>query len=173
MKATAKRLTIGVFVAALSFAMLAGSVRAQQPDPEAVKAAEDLLAVVSDDIIKQLTSQMLAQAWPTIQTQLGGSMDENGLQQIREEFERIAGAFTREAMKAAPPIYAKHLTAVELREIAAFYKTPAGAKALTVMPQVMADFYASALLPKMPELEAELRTAIMAIITQQTNVKKP
>jgi uncharacterized protein len=37
------------------------------------------------------------------------------------------------------PLYARHFTAAEIRQIAAFYKTPVGAKMLTTMPQVMAE----------------------------------
>ena len=34
-------------------------------------------------------------------------------------------------------MYARHFTVTELRQIAAFYKTPVGVKTLTIMPQLM------------------------------------
>jgi hypothetical protein len=37
------------------------------------------------------------------------------------------------------PLYARHFTVQEIRQLAAFYKTPVGAKLLTTMPQVMTE----------------------------------
>jgi uncharacterized protein len=109
---------------------------------------------------------MLAQAWPTIQAQAGPQVNEEGLKEIRSEFERVVGAFTLESMKSAPAIYTAHFSAAELREIAAFYKTPTGAKALALSPRVMTEFYAT-LTPRMPELQQDLRNAIMDVIMKQ------
>ena len=39
------------------------------------------------------------------------------------------------ALGEAPAIYARHFTVSELKEITAFYRTPAGAKALTVIAE--------------------------------------
>lgn len=57
-------------------------------------------------------------------------------------------------------IYARYYTAQELREIAAFYRTPVGQKSLRLMPQLMGD---SMLLSQrrvqaaLPELQKELQ----------------
>ncbi len=37
------------------------------------------------------------------------------------------------------PLYARHFTADEMRQLAAFYRTPVGAKALEKMPQLMGE----------------------------------
>ena len=52
-------------------------------------------------------------------------------------------------MKDAPAIYARHLTAEEMREIAAFYRTPTGTKDAVVPPQILAEIFAT-MLPGVP-----------------------
>ncbi len=44
-----------------------------------------------------------------------------------------------EIIEEIVPLYARHFTANELHQIAVFYKTPAGAKMLVTMPQVMSE----------------------------------
>jgi uncharacterized protein len=136
-----------------------------EPSAEAISAANDLLAVMSKDMVVQMTSQMMSQMWPLIESQVSTQVGANGLKEVRSEVERIAGAFTLKAMTAAPPIYASHFSVAELREITAFYKTPTGAKTIAAIPQVMAEFYAT-LGPRMPELESDLRNAIMDVIAK-------
>ncbi len=84
---------------------------------------------------------------------------------MREEFERIQLAFVSDAMKEAPPIYARHFTVAELRELAAFYRTPTGAKALHEMPQVMGDMTAL-LVPRLQELQRHTSEAFEKILRE-------
>jgi len=56
--------------------------------------------------------------------------------------EAIGGIFSDptlfdEMMQDTAALYARHFTVTELRQIAAFYKSPVGAKMLTSMPQLM------------------------------------
>jgi len=53
--------------------------------------------------------------------------------------------------------------AQELRDILAFYKTPTGAKALRVMPKVMADVGAT-LAPHMPAFQRDMGGRLDAIM---------
>lgn len=135
------------------------------PSPEALAAANDLLAVMSKDMVTQMTTQMMSQMWPLIESQVTTQVGTSALKEIRSETERVAAAFTLNAMKSAPAIYANHFTIEELREITAFYKTPTGAKTIAAIPQVMVEFYAT-LGPRMPELETDLRNAIMDVIAK-------
>lgn len=147
---------------------LVGPVRAQappQPPAEAIAAADELLTVMSKDMVAQMTSQMMSQMWPMIESQVSTMTGAQALKEIRSEVERIAGDFTFRSMKSAPEIYARHFTAGELREITAFYRTPTGAKTIAAIPQVMGEFYAT-LGPRMPELENELRNAIMDVMAK-------
>jgi hypothetical protein len=42
-----------------------------------------------------------------------------------------------EMMETVAPLYARHFTAEEIGQLAVFYKSPAGAKSLRVLPQLM------------------------------------
>jgi len=48
-------------------------------------------------------------------------------------------AVTDEILAAMVPVYARHYTVEEIRQLSAFYKTPVGHKSLVVMPQLMAE----------------------------------
>jgi uncharacterized protein len=65
----------------------------------------------------------------------------------------------RESMNAAAAIYAHHFTVAEMHAIVAFYKTPAGAKALKMMPTVTEEF-AMATGPELLELQQKTGAAV-------------
>jgi len=50
-------------------------------------------------------------------------------------------------------LYSRHFTADELKQIAAYYRTPVGAKSLQVMPQVMAESMAISQRVTMPRIQ--------------------
>lgn len=132
---TARRYAL--IVAILAWVMPATGLRAQdQVDPDAYSAAVDLIEVsdigsslnlLVDQIGGQLTARveelvpaMKGQAGPVVQEVLG-PLWVSGRDQIMHE---VAKA------------YALKLTAEELREIAAFYATPAGRKLTAVQPDL-------------------------------------
>jgi hypothetical protein len=148
-------------------ALVLRAVVAQAQDtgsPEAVSAARELMAIMSPDMIGQLTRGMTAQVWPGLEKELvGAKVDQATLSELRTEFEQSLEQFVVDAMKDAPAIYARYFSAQELREIAAFYKTPAGSKALQVMPKVMAEFYGT-LVPRMTSFQKEFQARFQAIL---------
>lgn len=134
-----RRLFLIAFVA---LQCLAGDVRSQgTSSPEALAAAKELAAIVSQDTINQLSQAMTAQIWPKLQAELGSQADPATLNELRGEFEKAMARFLVEVMKDAPEIYARHFTAEELRDIVAFYRTPSGKKALQTMPKVTAETF--------------------------------
>ena len=48
-------------------------------------------------------------------------------------------ALTDEMMAEVVPLYTRYFTADEMKQLAAFYRTPVGKKALQVMPQLMGE----------------------------------
>jgi hypothetical protein len=115
---------------------------APAPSPEAVAAAKELVAVISPDMINDMTGKMLAQAWPTLEQSLQlqyPQLDAATSAELRAEFEKQMAASVAEAMDDAPAIYARYLTVPEIRDLQAFYRTPTGAKTLKVMPQITGD----------------------------------
>jgi hypothetical protein len=145
--------------------------RADEPSPEALKAASELLAVVSVDMTKQIATQMTNAFWPTVEQKArADKIDDATLAELRSEFERIQVAFLADAMKEAPAIYARHFTVAELHELAAFYRTPTGAKALREMPQVTGEFMTS-LVPRLQAVQQQTTEAFNKTLREHGYVK--
>jgi hypothetical protein len=133
------------------------------PSPEALKAAQELSAMVSGDTVAQMSATMTAQIWPTIASSLSSTIDAATVTDLRAEFERSVAAFASETMKSSPVVYARNFTAQELREIVAFYRTPTGAKALHTMPRVMGEVIAQ-MGPRVQAFQQELNARLVTIL---------
>ncbi len=145
--------------------------RAQAPgSPEAHEAAKELAAIMSVDLIGQMTSAMTAQIWPKLQGELGPKVDAATLTELRQEFEAALKEFVVDAMTEAAPVYARHFSAQELRDMTAFYRSPTGAKALQMMPKVMAEFFGT-IMPRTKALDNNLRMRIAAVLKRRGYVK--
>lgn len=115
--------------------------------------AEDIAATKSDDVRRLIevtgSTKISAQFASAISQQMFKT-----LKKTRPDIpERVVAVMERELMlffaekMSAPgglieqtiPIYEKHFTHQEIRELIAFYQTPVGKKAIAVLPQVMSD----------------------------------
>jgi hypothetical protein len=135
-------------------------VRAQDSgSPEALRAAQELTAIVNGDFM----NQMVASMWSPLEQSLAGKVDAATLAELRAEFQRFATSLSADVMKEAPAIYARNFTAQELRDMLAFYKTPTGIKALTVLPKMMPEIMAP-MMARMPALQRDLAARIEAIM---------
>ncbi len=144
--------------------LLAPHTRAQEAgSPEALRAAQELSAIVTADTIERLSRNMTAQVWPQIENEFGAKVDAATLGELRTEFETALTTFTASAMKDVPEIYAKYFTAAELNDLLAFYKTPTGAKALKALPQVTAEI-AQKMLPRLQPFQADLVARMQAVM---------
>lgn len=147
----------------LLFAMPVGT-RAQAPgSPQAQEAAQELLSIISGDMLGQMGRAMTEQVWPQLEAELGSKVPPAALTELRGEFEKILERFLVESMKDAPALYAKYFSAQELRDITAFYKTPSGAKALQLLPTVTSEQFAM-LMPRMESFQREIMTMTMQIL---------
>jgi hypothetical protein len=143
---------------------LVAPVRAQDAgSPEALRAAQELAAIVSGGTIVQMSRALMAQLWPNIESQIGSKVDGATANELRAEFERALASFTAELMKEAPAIYAKYYSAAELHDLLAFYKSPTGKKSLRTMPTVLADVTAL-MLPRMDAFQRDLDVRITAVM---------
>jgi hypothetical protein len=150
---------------------LAAPVRAQDAgSPEALRAAQELAAIVSGGTIVQMSRALMAQLWPSIESQIGSKVDGATANELRAEFERALASFTAELMKEAPAIYAKYYSTAELHDLLAFYKSPTGKKSLRTMPTVLADVTAL-VLPRMDAFQRDLDMRITAVM-QKHGYKK-
>jgi uncharacterized protein len=133
------------------------------PSPDSLAAAKELLAVMSPDMVNQMMQNMVAQMWPQLERSFGPKIDAATNAELRAEFERTLQQYVVDSMQDMPPIYARYFTAAELRELAGFYKTPVGSKALSLMPKVMGDF-TSTMLPRMTAFQQQLQGRIQAVL---------
>jgi hypothetical protein len=134
------------------------------PSPEALQAAQELFTILSPDITGQLTARITNAFWPTVEQKArADKIDDATIAELRKEFERIQLDFLTNAMKEAPPIYARHFTVAELGELIAFYRTPIGAKALHEMPQVTGEFTAL-LVPRLQDLQRQTTEAFNTVL---------
>jgi hypothetical protein len=144
----------------------AGAQAAAPPSPEALQAARDLVALVSAQTIADMTSNVTAKVWPQLAAALRQrypKIDDATLGELRAAYEGLVSDTVKEAMAEAPTIYARYFTAAEMKDIAAFYRTPTGTKALSVMPKVTGDLV-PILIPRMQAVQQKIGPAFAAIL---------
>jgi hypothetical protein len=121
--------------AALAFGAiaLASLAHAQAPTPGALAAAKDLVALkggaaMFNPLIPGVVESAKNSLVPT-NPQLSAPLNEVATQLIKEYEPKRA-----ELLDLVAKIYAQHFTEPELKEIAAFYRTPVGKKMLSQEP---------------------------------------
>ena len=155
----------------LAASLAAVPARAQDtPSPEALRAAQDLAAIMNRDTVAQMTGALTNQMWPHVESQFAGKVDAATLAELRTEFETTLMSFTAEMVKDSPAIYARYFKVQELSELIAFYKSPTGAKSLQIMPRVMADV-ASQMGPRVQNFQRDLNARVEAVM-QKHGYKK-
>src|SRR5262249_34826644 len=127
-----------IALAALLLALLAlpPGLRAQTPDAERVAAAKELMQIAGvarqfDELMPLLTRQ-LAQGFLAVAPEKSS--------EIREVFDQLAARFVdrkSELIDQVAKLYAEKLTLDDLKALAAFYKTPVGAKFVDAQPDIM------------------------------------
>ena len=127
-----------VLAAAVAFACLAvtGTARAQQPTPAALALAKELVALkggaaMFDPLIPGVI-QRVKQTFVPTNPQLIGPLNEVATQLLKEYAPKNA-----DIVNEIAKIYAEHFTEAELKEILAFYKSPAGRKMIVEEPKAI------------------------------------
>src|SRR5579859_6343398 len=157
----------------VSAAILTGAVPAAAqgappaaPSAEALAVAKELISLLSGDMLADLNSKMVAQAWPSLEQALRQQfpkLDAATSAELRAEFEKQITANVAEALSDAPTIYARYLSVAEMRDIQAFYKTTTGAKSLKMMPQITAEMMGN-FIPRMQGMMQSVDVAMTAIL---------
>lgn len=130
------RAVILAFSAVLALSSPAWTQEAAK-DPERVAAAMELIEVTGAKKQIELMLDMMKQG-------VGTGARESGSDAVAEKAEKEFAAFSekfkgyRDQMVAEfAGLYSERFTAAELREITAFYRSGAGAKFITAMPELM------------------------------------
>jgi len=120
--------------------------QAAAPSPDAIAAAKELVAITSPDMIKDMNKKVFAQMWPVMEQALQSPLSKMDAATAAELKTEIRAVAEKEVMNEVtglidtmPAIYARYLTVDEMRDIQTFYRTPAGAKTLKVMPEIIAE----------------------------------
>ncbi len=164
--------SLRIFVVASGFALafvLQTGAKAQTPSPEALKAAQDFIAVVNSEPVADAVANMTAPVWPDLESALKAQnpkLDAAGLAELRREFERLMTENYTQVMKEAPAIYAKYFTAKEMQDLTAFYKTPLGAKAVKLMPKAMGEIN-TITLNRMQGLQQKVYLSFLTILQKR------
>jgi hypothetical protein len=166
-----RRLRCLAFAAALAVISLcsAGSRAESPPSPEAMEAAQALFTQVFVHGFATLNAQAVETAWPGIENALRAQKPDVSaatLAELRREFERIRLARLSEILKDVPAIYARYLTAEDMRTIAAFYSTPTGAKMLQALPKVLPEGFAI-VLPRMQAMAGDTQEAFLRLLRER------
>ena len=148
----------------------AAAQQAAAPSAEAIEEAKKLIAIMSPDMIKDMNTKIFAQIWPTMEqalrtqfSKLDPATADEIKTEIRGTLEKELMAETTALMETMPAVYARYLTVGELRDIQAFYRTPSGAKALKVMPEIMGETMGS-LGPRMQGMMQRINVAVTDIL---------
>jgi len=124
---------------ALGCIVMAGAARAQQaPSPAALAAAKELVAlkggvVMFDPLIPGVIESAKNQLVPT-NPQLAKPLND-----VAAQLHKDYAAKRAEILDLVTQIYAKHFTEQELKDIVAFYKTPAGKKMIAQEPAAIKE----------------------------------
>ena len=116
-----------------------GVGRAEAPDPEALKVAQELVALTVTDGVR---AAIINTSWPQVERSLrvnpmGFSEDE--IAALKADFFRLLGSELDKIMADTPQIYTKYLSVTELRDTLAFYQTESGRKSLAVLPAMTTE----------------------------------
>jgi hypothetical protein len=86
--------------------------------------------------------------------------------EIRAEVEKEVLKEVTGLMDIMPTIYAHYLTADEMRDIQVFYRTPAGAKTLKVMPEILSEAMAG-FAPRLQGMMQRINVTITGILQKR------
>lgn len=122
--------------AAMTILVVSAPARAQGPSPEAMAAARELIAVSrAADQFKTILPLIAQQLKPAIV---------QGRPEVERDYDKVMPVMTELALKHIDSviddmaaIYANTFSAEEMRQVAAFYRTPVGQRFLDKVPEIL------------------------------------
>lgn len=92
-------------------------------------------------------------------------------QRMREVFQRIS--YLQVILDIAAPIFDKHFTETELKDLIAFYQSPVGKKSIELMPVMMTEMMAKMSEVLLPRIQVEVDKIIADEAKQLEQESKP
>jgi len=157
-------------VAVLAAAGFSATARAETPpSPEAMEAAQALFTQLFNHGFVALNTQAVETAWPGIERALRAQKPDLSaatLAELKQEFARIRLARLSEIVKDVPALYTRYLSAEDMRTLAAFYGTPAGARMLQVLPMLLPEAFAT-VLPRVQTMAGETQESFLKLLRER------
>jgi len=164
-----RRLAKLVLAMTIAAALLRPLGAQAQSSADSAAAAQALFAQLFAHAFVTQNALAVETAWPGIESALRRQqpdLDAAALADLRREFERIRLARLAEIMKDVPDIYARHLTAEDMRVLSAFYSTATGIKMLQTLPKILPEAFAL-VLPRMQALSGETQDAFIKVLRER------
>jgi hypothetical protein len=144
-----------VILSAIAIVLCSGapwpSVAQQGPSPEALRAANEIVSLLYKGTFEQLKMQI----WPETQASFPANIDAATRLELQDEFDRALTKLLADIQKDGEGLYARNFSAEELNDIMAFYRTPTGAKAMSIMPRLTVEFTTKLVMPRLSQLQRE------------------
>ncbi len=164
------RVTLLASAAALCAIIPAAAQQEVAPTEEAIAAAKELIAVTSPDMVRDINTKIFSNMWPAMEQglriqkpELDATTSDALKNEISAALEKEVIAEVSGMLEKMPAVYARYLTVQEMRDIQAFYRTPAGAKALKVMPEIMGETMGQ-FAPRMQGMMQRVQVAVLDIL---------
>lgn len=158
---------------ALAQGACAADAAPASPAPENAAAVRELLDAMNYRTTFKASMEQMAKTMPNVMrqqmeatvkadTSLTDAQRKERLQQLEAQAPKMAemlnSILTDPGLVAdmeveMTALYSRHFTADELKQIAAYYRTPVGMKSMQVMPQVMAESMAIGQRVTMPRIQ--------------------
>ena len=166
---------------AVSFTMPSAYAQSAAPvDPDRAAAVKEMLVAMHyrdsmqqtmDQVMKNMPAIMLQGATAAIKNNktLTDAQKNDALAKATREVPPAAAAMAAtfsdpalmdEIAAEFVPLYARHFTAAEIRQLAAFYKTPIGMKMIAVMPQIAGESMQISQKVMLPRISAAIEKVV-------------
>lgn len=157
----------------LSMTLTSATWAQTQPSPEKLALVKELLQLTNaGEMAQKFTDAMLPQlenSMPLVLSQAAGeTLSAENKQKYKEQTQQFMQRFREELPKRVNfaqvleqlslPLYDRHFTENELKDLINFYRSPTGQKAVKLLPQVVQEL--------MREAEKIITPPITAIVTE-------
>jgi uncharacterized protein len=127
-----------LLVASLSWS---GKVLAQAPSPEALMAAKEfIVASKMADQINNMLPHIMQTLKPLVTK--GNPLAERDFDALMPTMMNVMNTHLETYLEMVAPIYARHFSADEIRQVTNFYRSPTGQKFLQKQPQLLQETFA-------------------------------
>ena len=129
-----------MLVALLAVAGSVGAARADEVTPEQDKDIRHLLEITgASNMSTELASGTSKQLIDMLKA---ANVPERAYDIVRREVKAVESTQKGWLMDQVVPVYARHFSAQEIKDLIAFYESPLGRKTVREMPQIMEDTFA-------------------------------